>query len=87
MRARKANKELGLLEETKANAIIQACKEILDHKFDDQFPVDVYQIGSGTSTMNINEVTANRATEILGGQKGQKLIHPNNDVNKGFATW
>lgn len=82
-----ANKELGLLEETKANAIIQACKEILDHKFDDQFPVDVYQTGSGTSTnMNINEVIANRATEILGGQKGQKLVHPNNDVNKGQSS-
>lgn len=82
-----ANKELGLLEESKANAIIQACEEILDHKFDDQFPVDVYQTGSGTSTnMNINEVIANRATEILGGQKGQKLVHPNNDVNKGQSS-
>jgi len=82
-----ANKELGLLEETKANAIIQACKEVLDRKFDDQFPVDVYQTGSGTSTnMNINEVIANRATEILGGQKGQKLVHPNNDVNKGQSS-
>ncbi|OSS42084.1 Fumarate hydratase class 2 [Desulfurella amilsii] len=82
-----ANKELGLLEETKANAIIQACEEILDHKFDDQFPVDVYQTGSGTSTnMNTNEVIANRAVEILGGQKGQKLIHPNNDVNKGQSS-
>ncbi len=82
-----ANKELGHLEEKKANAIIQACEEILDNKFDNQFPVDVYQTGSGTSTnMNVNEVIANRATEILGGKKGEKLVHPNNDVNKGQSS-
>ncbi|MGC8705503.1 MAG: class II fumarate hydratase [Desulfurella sp.] len=82
-----SNKELKYIEEKKADAIIQACKEILDHKFDNQFPVDVYQTGSGTSTnMNINEVIANRATEILGGKKGEKLVHPNNDVNKGQSS-
>lgn len=83
----KSNKEFGYLEEKKADAIVKACEEILDHKFDNQFPIDIYQTGSGTSTnMNINEVIANRATEILGGKKGEKLIHPNNDVNKGQSS-
>ena len=82
-----ANQELGLLEKRKCDAITKACDEVLAGKFADQFPLDVFQAGSGTSTnMNVNEVIANRASEILGGAKGSKLVHPNDDVNKGEST-
>ena len=86
--AAKANMELKLLNETKAKAIIAASSEIINGKFSDQFIVDVFQTGSGTSTnMNVNEVISNRAIEILGGKKGDKtLIHPNDDVNMGQST-
>ena len=71
-----------------SKAIIKACDEILDGKFDDQFKVDIFQTGSGTSSnMNINEVIANRASEILGGELGsRKPVHPNDHVNLGQSS-
>src|SRR5262249_3460867 len=84
-----ANRDLGLLEPDKANAIAQASSEIADAPgiFDDQFVLDIFQTGSGTSTnTNANEVIANRATELLGGAFGSKLVHPNDDVNKGQSS-
>ncbi|MBS7627287.1 class II fumarate hydratase, partial [Candidatus Bathyarchaeota archaeon] len=84
----KANWKLGLLDERKANAIAQAAWEVVEGRFDDMFPLDVFQTGSGTSTnMNMNEVIANRAAEILGGRKGDSsLVHPNDDVNMSQST-
>jgi len=84
----KANADLGLLNTTISNAIIQACDEILAGKFREEFIVDVFQMGAGTSFhMNCNEVLANRAEEILGGEKGQyRLVHPNDHVNMGQST-
>ena len=80
--AAQTNGELGLLPEDKLRAIVEAAQEVVDGKLDDQFPIDVYQTGSGTSTnTNANEVIANRATEILGGKRGSKLVHPNDHVN------
>jgi fumarate hydratase class II len=80
--AAQTNLELGLLARRRARAIAAAAQEVSDGKFDDQFPIDVYQTGSGTSTnTNANEVIANRATEILGGERGSKLVHPNDHVN------
>jgi fumarate hydratase, class II len=78
-----ANNELGLLDKKTADAIIAASIEIADGKLYDQFPVDIFQTGSGTSTnMNANEVIANRAIQILGGKLGdKKLVHPNDHVN------
>src|SRR3989344_1964051 len=76
-----ANVELKILDAHKADAIIQACNEIISGKFSDQFPLDIFQAGSGTSTnMNVNEVIANRALEILGKERGSREIHPNDDV-------
>jgi aspartate ammonia-lyase len=82
------NKQLGLLEEKKADAIIHAADEVLSGKLREWFVVDVYQAGAGTShNMNVNEVLANRAIEILGGQKGDyKLVGPNDDVNMSQST-
>jgi len=80
--AAQTNRELGLLPRRRAVAIAAAAQEVIDGKLDDQFPIDVYQTGSGTSTnTNANEVIANRATEILGGERGLKLVHPNDHVN------
>ena len=80
--AAQTNRELGLLPRRRAVAIAAAAQEVIDGKLDDQFPIDVYQTGSGTSTnTNANEVIANRATEILGGERGSKLVHPNDHVN------
>jgi fumarate hydratase class II len=80
--AAQANRELGLLPRRRARAIATAAQEVIDGKLDDQFPIDVYQTGSGTSTnTNANEVIANRATEILGGERGSRLVHPNDHVN------
>src|SRR5947209_13263208 len=80
--AAQTNRELGLLPRRRARAIAAAAQEVIDGKLDDQFPIDVYQTGSGTSTNTYaNEVIANRATEILGGERGSKLIHPNDHVN------
>jgi fumarate hydratase class II len=77
-----ANLELGVLSEEIAGGIIQAATEVKDGNLDSQFPVDVFQTGSGTHTnMNANEVIANRAIEILGGEKGSKTVHPNDHVN------
>ncbi|MBI4456145.1 MAG: class II fumarate hydratase [Acidobacteria bacterium] len=80
--AAEANRELELLDGEIAKAIIHAADEVIQGKFDDQFVVDVFQTGSGTSTnMNANEVIANRAIEIRGGEFGSKEIHPNDHVN------
>ncbi|MBA4293387.1 aspartate ammonia-lyase [bacterium] len=83
-----ANGELGLLEKAQADAIAQAADEILGGKLRDQFPVDVFHMGAGTSfNMNCNEVLANRAEEILGGNKGDyKLVGSNDHVNYGQST-
>jgi len=88
MAAAQSNMKLNLLDEKKADAIIKAAFEIIDGKFDGEFPIDIFQTGSGTSTnMNVNEVIANRAIEILGGKRGDKNIcHPNDDVNKGQSS-
>jgi aspartate ammonia-lyase len=82
------NKELRELKSNKAAAIIKACDEIIEGKFSGQFIVDVFQMGAGTSLhMNINEVIANRAEEILGGKLGEyRLVHPNDHVNMGQST-
>jgi fumarate hydratase class II len=80
--AAQTNRELGLLARRRSRAIAAAAQEVIDGKLDDQFPIDIYQTGSGTSTnTNANEVIANRATEILGGERGSKLVHPNDHVN------
>ncbi|MFI3288371.1 MAG: aspartate ammonia-lyase [Rikenellaceae bacterium] len=86
--AAKANRDLGLLPEDKAEAIIKACQEIQTGKLREHFVVDMVQGGAGTSTnMNINEVVANRALEIMGYGKGNyAVIHPNNHVNMGQST-
>src|SRR5919202_3632232 len=82
-----ANAELGQLDRAKADAIARAAQEVADGTFDDQFVLDIFQTGSGTSTnTNANEVIANRATELLGGAFGSKLVHPNDDVNKGQSS-
>ncbi len=80
--AAQTNSELGLLSKRRASAIARASQEVVDGKLDDQFPIDIYQTGSGTSTnTNANEVIANRASELLGGKRGSKLVHPNDHVN------
>jgi fumarate hydratase class II len=80
--AAQTNRELGLLPRRRARAIAAAAQEVIDGKLDDQFPIDIYQTGSATSSnTNANEVIANRATEILGGERGSKLVHPNDHVN------
>jgi fumarate hydratase class II len=81
--AAETNVALGSLDARRAKAIIQAAQEIIDGKRDDEFPLSVYQTGSGTQTnMNVNEVIANRANELLGGKRGAKSpIHPNDHVN------
>src|SRR5688572_15886761 len=82
------NRDLGGLDAKKAGAIIAAADEALAGKLDDHFPLVVWQTGSGTQTnMNVNEVLANRASEILGGERGQqRLVHENDDVNKGQSS-
>lgn len=83
------NHELGVMEEKKRDLIAQVCDEIIDGKLDDQFPLVIWQTGSGTqSNMNVNEVVANRA-HVLAGNKlgeGNRLIHPNDDVNKSQSS-
>jgi fumarate hydratase class II len=83
-----AHVELGVLDAAKGGAIIAAADEVLAGRWDDEFPLVVWQTGSGTQTnMNVNEVLANRASEILGGERGEKrLVHPNDDVNRGQST-
>ena len=82
------NSELTDFAKEKAEAISTACDEILDGKLDDQFPLVVWQTGSGTqSNMNLNEVIANRATEILGGDfRKEKIVSANDDVNKSQSS-
>jgi fumarate hydratase class II len=86
--AAEVNRELGLLDTRRAKAIVKAAQEIIDGKLDDQFPLSVYQTGSGTQTnMNVNEVIANRANEELGGKLGAKSpIHPNDHVNMSQSS-
>ena len=82
------NQELGRLDNVKTSAISQACETVLAGELDDDFPLLVWQTGSGTqSNMNVNEVVANRATELLGGDfRKEKLVHPNDDVNRGQSS-
>ncbi len=82
------NRSLGLLPTDKAEAIIKAADEVLDGRFPDEFPLAVWQTGSGTqSNMNMNEVLANRGSELLGGARGEgRLLHPNDDVNLGQSS-
>jgi fumarate hydratase class II len=82
------NMELKVLDEKKGRAIVAAADEVLAGAHDGEFPLMVWQTGSGTQTnMNVNEVLANRASEILGGERGEKrLVHPNDDVNKAQST-
>ena len=86
--AASANAKLGALDHKKSLYIQRACDELLDDKLSDQFPVDVFQAGAGTSThMNVNEVIANRALELMGAKKGEyNKIHPNDDVNRSQST-
>ena len=85
--AAQTNLELGLLSRRRARAITAAAQEVIDGALDSQFPIDVYQTGSATSTnTNANEVIANRATEILKGERGSKLVHPNDHVNLGQSS-
>ncbi len=82
------NRELGTLEVRKADAIVAAADEVLGAGHDTQFPLSVWQTGSGTQTnMNMNEVLANRASQLLGGPVGEgRLVHPNDDVNRGQSS-
>jgi fumarate hydratase class II len=86
--AAETNRELGLLDQRRARAIIRAAREVIDGKFDDHFPLVVWQTGSGTQTnMNLNEVIANRANELLGGKLGAKQpVHPNDHVNMSQSS-
>ena len=81
------NRDLGLLPGDKARAIVEAADEVIAGRLDDHFPLVVWQTGSGTQTnMNANEVIANRATELLGGAPGARLVHPNDDVNRSQSS-
>ena len=86
--AAKVNQDLGLLAAEKSTAIIQAADEVLAGKHPDEFPLAIWQTGSGTqSNMNMNEVLANRASELLGGVRGmERKVHPNDDVNKSQSS-
>src|SRR5438046_3732290 len=82
------NRELGLLDQRRAAAIARAAREVIDGKLDDHFPLVVWQTGSGTQTnMNLNEVIANRANQMLGGELGaKKPVHPNDHVNMSQSS-
>src|SRR3974390_3050258 len=84
----RVNLELKALPADRANAIAQAADEVLAGKHDGEFPLVVWQTGSGTQTnMNVNEVLANRASELLGGERGEKRkVHPNDEVNRGQSS-
>ena len=82
------NRDLGLLKQEKAGAILSAADEVLAGQHPGEFPLSVWQTGSGTqSNMNMNEVLANRASELMGGERGMKrLVHPNDDINLGQSS-
>src|SRR5881398_928519 len=85
--AAQINNEFVLLDEPRRALLQQAAQEVIDGKLDHQFVVDIFQTGSGTSTnMNTNEVIANRASELLGGNRGDKSVHPNDHVNCGQSS-
>jgi fumarate hydratase, class II len=85
--AAEVNCDLGLLDAERANAIMIATDEIMQGKWQEQFVVDPFQAGAGTShNMNLNEVIANRATQLLGGKPGEYLVHPNDHVNMAQST-
>ncbi len=85
--AAQANRDLGLVDDDIADAIIEAADEVIAGDLDDQFPVDVFQTGSGTSSnMNANEVIANRAAELMGAEIGDRAVHPNDHVNYGQSS-
>lgn len=86
--AAQVNQDLGLLPADRAQAILKAADEVLADKHSEEFPLAIWQTGSGTQTnMNMNEVLANRASEILGGERGMsRLVHPNDDVNKSQSS-
>lgn len=85
--AAQANMGLGVLDETVGNAIVSAAQEVIDGRLDRHFVLDVFQTGSGTSTnTNANEVIANRASQILGGDLGSRRVHPNDQVNLGQSS-
>jgi fumarate hydratase class II len=82
------NRDLGRLDAAKADAVIKAADEVIAGKHADEFPLSVWQTGSGTQTnMNVNEVLANRASELMGGERGEKrLVHPNDEINIGQSS-
>src|SRR5580698_3891498 len=86
--AAETNRELGLLDQRRSRAIVRAAREVIEGKLDDHFPLVVWQTGSGTqSNMNLNEVIANRANELLGGKLGAKQpVHPNDHVNMSQSS-
>ena len=85
--AAKTNLSLGLLEQKISDAIVAAAQEVIDGRLDEHFVLDVFQTGSGTSTnTNANEVIANRASQLLGGDLGSRLVHPNDHVNMGQSS-
>jgi fumarate hydratase, class II len=85
--AAEVHRDLGMLDEKIAAAISSAAQEVIEGKWDDQFVVDPFQAGAGTShNMNVNEVIANRATQLLGGTLGEYLVHPNHHVNMAQST-
>jgi fumarate hydratase class II len=86
--AAEVNQKLGLLDARRARAIVKAAQEVIEGTFDDHFPLVVWQTGSGTqSNMNVNEVIANRANELLGGKLGAKTpVHPNDHVNMSQSS-
>ena len=86
--AAQTNRELGLLDARRTTAITRAAREVIEGKLDDHFPLVVWQTGSGTQTnMNLNEVIANRANQMLGGELGAKApVHPNDHVNMSQSS-
>jgi fumarate hydratase class II len=86
--AAEVNAELGIIDADKAAAIATAADEVIAGRHADQFPLSIWQSGSGTQTnMNVNEVLANRASELLGTARGAgRTVHPNDDVNRGQST-
>src|SRR5712691_8273506 len=85
--AAQTNAALGTVDPQIAEAIIRAAQEVIDGELDSHFVLDIFQTGSGTSTnMNANEVIANRASELLGGSRGSRKVHPNDHVNFGQSS-